>query len=100
QDEMLMYMPAEHRQMLLDFSARWQAVGGIPEFVRKCQAVEDVDELSQAYNECVAALTELRRFHLATVRRYLMRTAKGTGATTWRMLLQDMLDATQAALLR
>lgn len=101
QDEMLMYMPAEHRQMLLDFSARWQAVGGIPEFVRKCQAMgQDVDELSQAYNECVAALSELRRFHLATVRRYLMRTAKGTGATTWRMLLQDMLDATQAALLR
>lgn len=101
QEEMLMYMPAEHRQMLLDFSARWQAVGGIPEFVRKCQVMgQDVHELSQAYNECLAALTELRRFHLATVRRYLMRTAKGTGATTWRMLLQDMLDATQAALLR
>jgi len=101
QDEMLMYMPAEHRQLILDFRARWQAVGSISDFVKKsCQEKGETQELHEAYNASVEALLDLRRFHLATVKRYLVRTSKGTGATTWRMLLQAMLDATHASLLR
>ncbi|CAE8634329.1 unnamed protein product, partial [Polarella glacialis] len=98
QAEMLTYMPALHRQMVLDYRERWADVEGVPQFVRRRQAAggEEAPALVEAFHGCVLALRDLRRFHLSTVSRYLTRTNTGTGASAWRKLLQAMLDNTEA----
>ena len=90
QEEMLSYMPAEHRQMVLDFRQRWHDLDSLPTIIEK----RKVHDLQEAYGECVKAFSALRRLHLSTVTSYLVRTSTGTGATTWRSLLQSMLTAT------
>ena len=100
QDEMLMYMPAEHRQMVLDFRIRWQDLEPLPAFIRGRKALGSAwaGDLQRGYDECVDALRALRRMHLSTVTKYLVRTSTGTGATPWRSLLQNMLDSTRSSL--
>ena len=102
QDEMLTYMPAEHRQMVLDFRQRWQDLDTLPLYISKRKALGGVlaAQLQAAFDESVEALCGLRRLHLSTVTGYLVRTSKGTGATTWRSLLQSMLSATSLRLSR
>ncbi|CAE7363522.1 Ido1, partial [Symbiodinium necroappetens] len=87
QEEMLSYMPAEHRQMVLDFRQRWRDLDSLPMVIGQ----RKVHDLEEAYGECVKAFSGLRRLHLSTVTSYLLRTNTGTGATTWRSLLQSML---------
>ena len=46
-------------------------------------ASDCIHTMLQAYNESVEALCDLRRFHLATVRRYLMSLGPVCGSDTW-----------------
>ncbi|CAE7309054.1 Ido1 [Symbiodinium natans] len=96
QEEMLTYMPAEHRQMVLDFRQRWQDLDPLPTLLERKRTARNpfAEHLQEAYDECVGVLCGLRRLHLSTVTTYLVRTSTGTGATTWRTLLQNMLSAT------
>eukprot|EP00933_Yihiella_yeosuensis_P018978 TRINITY_DN15447_c0_g1_i1.p1 TRINITY_DN15447_c0_g1~~TRINITY_DN15447_c0_g1_i1.p1 ORF type:complete len:488 (-),score=70.60 TRINITY_DN15447_c0_g1_i1:58-1521(-) len=98
QDEMLTYMPAPHRQMVLDFREKWRNTEPLPKFAARCKANGDPDGLlvAQAFDSCVCAVRDLRRSHLNTVSRYLTRTSTGTGSSTWRLMLQAMLDRTEA----
>ena len=98
QEEMLAYMPAPHRAMARAFAAKWRADGArsVRELARARAAAGD-GALADAYDEAVSALRDLRRFHLATVARYLERTSTGTGASAWRTLLQANLDSTARA---
>ena len=121
QAEMLSYMPQPHRQMVLDFKRKWKPLpqhtdggsaaagagadsaggaagsagsAGVPS-VREFVLARPRDRaLAAAFEGCVRALHDLRRFHLATVAGYLERTSTGTGASTWRLLLEDMLRST------
>lgn len=92
QAEMLSYMPTLHRKMMTDYSEKCQR-HHVASFVLK----SNHGHLREAYDSCVKALHELRRFHLAMVSRYLSSTSTGTGASTWRSLLQAMSDSTGRA---
>merc|ERR1712151_758714 len=95
QKDMLIYMPERHRQMALDYQAKWKRTMPVRDYVHSQGRPLD---LRQAFEECVRALRDLRKFHLATVTRYLTHNATGTGATAWSLLLQEMLRGTDNCL--
>merc|ERR1712023_404939 len=97
QDEMLSYMPEPHRAMVRDFAEKWKTTTTVRDLaLARARAGERA--LLTAYDESVHALRDLRRFHLMTVASYLDRTNTGTGASTWRMLLQSTLDSTESSM--
>lgn len=95
QDEMMGYMPEPHRRMVRDYRQKWTGTKPVRQYVSERRA--NGEGLVEAFDECVGAMRDFRKFHLATVTRYLPRTGTGTGASTWRTFLQGCLDRTQAA---
>lgn len=99
QKEMLIYMPEPHRRMVHDYREKWRDMSSVRQFVFENAARQGGKALASSFEACVMALHDLRRFHLATVTRYLTRTSTGTGASTWRHLLQEILTGTEGACL-
>ena len=55
---------------------------------------------SQAmYDECVLNLRAFRSYHLGAATKYLVRTTKGTGTSTFRDLLREMIVNTNDAVI-
>ena len=93
QEEMVIYMPAAHRQMVLDFKQRVSSSGSVKDYVRRSSN----QALRQVYNECVETFAGLRMFHFGISTKYLKATAKGTGSSTFRDMLKEAYDATKEA---
>jgi len=56
--------------------------------------------ISQAqYDECVQNLRAFRSYHLGAATKYLVRTTKGTGTSTFRDLLKEMIVNTNEAMI-
>jgi hypothetical protein len=63
--------------------------------IRNGHASEAVKE---AFTQCVKEFSELRSFHLNIATTYLSAADKGTGASTFRVLLKEIIDNTRRLL--
>lgn len=72
-----------------------RAEGKVAEYVRGCPGQSGA-LLRAGYTRAVTALVALRKFHMAVATSYLVRTNTGTGASSFRVLLKDALDDTEA----
>jgi len=95
QKEMLGYMPEAHRRMVMDYKKKWDIVMPVRKYISLAGRPR---RLVNAYEGCVSALAEFRRFHFATVTRYLSRTSTGTGASSWSIMLKEMVKSTNCCL--
>ena len=68
-------------------------VGTIREYAKS----QSNPELTAAFNEAVAAMEMLRQFHMGVATKYLIRTNKGTGESTFRGLLKEHINDTNQA---
>eukprot|EP00947_MAST-08B_sp_MAST-8B-sp1_P006080 g6080.t1 len=99
QAEMLGYMPDPHKALVLDTRRGLEECAETPLGCRNIRyyVMRQQPKLQRVYNEAVEALVALRKFHLDQALRYLERTKKGTGASTFRSLLQKTIDDTARA---
>lgn len=95
QQEMLGYMPREHRAMAMDFIGNIERSGSVKALIRRGDARKEVQE---AFQDCVKAFSKFRQFHLGVAKNYLSGTTKGTGTSTFAVLLKDIADNTSKAL--
>lgn len=92
QDEMMAYMPPSHAKLVNEFKFRIQQLDvSIPAFVQQH------DNLVASHSACVENLRRFRAFHLGVATRYLVRTDRGTGTSTFRDLLKECLHNTVSA---
>lgn len=100
QKEMIsVYMPPPHRALMLDTREALNTAVCRGQPVPTIRAYVDLfaPSLRTPFNEAVDAMSALRRFHLDVAMRYLVRTKKGTGTSTFRSLLAETLDDTTNA---
>ena len=123
QREMINYMPARHRQMVLDYAAKIEADGSVRTYVEGGgKARKKAPPLVRdAYHKCIHALRQFRAFHLGApapplspharccglcrcgwvagvATDYLIKTKKGTGASDFRGMLKEAVDDTRNCL--
>jgi len=98
QEDMIGYLPAPHRALVLDYRAKWHETTPVRQFVEQNKNAHP--ELAQAFDQCVQKLADVRKFHLATVRRQLVKAEVGTGGSSWKVLLEAMLHGTKETALR
>ena len=55
--------------------------------------------LCMQHDECVQNLRAFRSYHLGAATKYLVRTTKGTGTSTYRDLLKEMIVNTSEAMI-
>ena len=128
QEEVLQYLPAPHRECVVDFGRRLRDVarliggggGGGVGGSASAEAAEApppavlallcrrlwqtghfaaADGLLRAHTECTSKLKALRQYHIGVATKYLVRTKKGTGSSTFRSLLNDAIEGTGGAAL-
>ena len=106
-----LYMPAKHRACLAEFVARTRAAGSLAQYTEHLRRREadagggggggglefGAGECVEALRDAVAALGELRSFHLGVATRYLRATSSGTGGSTFREMLAETIEDTRRA---
>ena len=55
---------------------------------------DENDSLVIAFNNCISEISMLRKLHLGIATRYLSVTKKGTGTSTFRILLKECIKDT------
>ena len=95
--EMRDYMPKQHRVFLTQLE-EW---GGLRPFVEQHKLGELA--LTEAYNECVAALQQFRQLHIEYAALYILKPAQGqkagevgTGGTPFTVYLKKHIRETEA----
>ena len=88
-------MPPDHARMASDFARHIQRTGSVKMHIRNGNATEEV---SEAFQQCVREFSELRSFHLNIATTYLTASDKGTGASTFRVLLKEIIANTKLLL--
>lgn len=96
QHEMRSYMPGKHRMLLEHFDTAMRASGhdSVRHYLAAGEGGRWRKRLQTAYDGAATALADLRRTHLGVVTAFLTRTNTGTGASSFRSLLQEALDNT------
>eukprot|EP00794_Sanderia_malayensis_P019463 gene19463-21386_t len=93
QSEMLDYMPFKHRKMAIDFREIVSKKGSLREIVIDSGDKDVVD----AFNECIKSVVAFRMAHLGIVLSYLKRSTLGTGSSSFRIMLDEMVQHTRNA---
>ncbi|GBG28254.1 Indoleamine 2,3-dioxygenase 2 [Hondaea fermentalgiana] len=84
-NEMLDYIPSKHRECVIDFRERLNA----------CGSLREIEAIHKEYKSAINALHAFRAFHQRVVLAFLSKVAYGTGASDFRVLLQEALDQTK-----
>lgn len=95
QEEMANYMPLPHRQVVYDVRDIVERHGSLRDFILKSRNSTKFKSLVSAYNECIEAGADFRSLHLGIAVKYLVRTQKGTGSSSFRVMLSEMMNATK-----
>lgn len=95
QDEMINYIPLRHRQIVYDLRDLIERFGSLRHFIVNSGYSPRYKKLVFSYNECVQAVADFRSLHLGIAVKYLVRTEKGTGSSTFRDMLNEMVSATR-----
>ena len=93
------YIPAPHRRLLHDFCDALVESGNIRDYL-KLKTTTDAAKsasLREAFNGCIGAYADFRHYHLSIASRYLRATQTGTGKSTFRVLLREIIDRTKRA---
>ena len=99
QTEMLNYMPWQHRQMITDFRELVTRFGSVRDIILKMRYDADYAQIVAAFNACVNAVAAFRALHLGIAVKYLVRAEKGTGSSSFRDMLNVMVQGTRNALI-
>ena len=99
QDEMTNYMPPRHRQMIFDLRNLVQKYGTLRDFIIRSNNLPSHDNLVSTYNECIKAVSDFRSMHLGIAVKYLVRTKRGTGSSSFRDMLNEMVLSTKQAII-
>ena len=99
QTEMLNYMPWQHRQMITDFRELVTRLGSVRDIILKMRYDSDYAQTVAAFNACVNAVAAFRALHLGIAVKYLVRAEKGTGSSSFRDMLNVMVQGTRNALI-
>ena len=97
QDEMANYMPPRHRQMIFDLRNLVQQYGTLRDVIIRWNNLSLRGNLVSTYNECIKAVADFRSLHLGIAVKYLVRTKRGTGASSFRDMLNEMVSSTKQA---
>lgn len=97
--EMLNYMPWQHRQMVINFRDLVTRFGSIRDIILKLRHDADYAQIVAAFNACVNAVAAFRALHLGIAVKYLVRAEKGTGSSSFRDMLNVMVQGTRNALI-
>ena len=97
QDDMANYMPPRHRQMIFDLRNLVQQYGTLRDVIIRWNNLSLRGNLVSTYNECIKAVADFRSLHLGIAVKYLVRTKRGTGASSFRDMLNEMVSSTKQA---
>ena len=100
QDEMVNYMSPCHRKMIYDLRGLVKKHGTLYDIISHFEDQPQHDTLVCAYNNCIESVADFRSLHLGIAVRYLERTNKGTGASSFRDMLNSMASSTKQMLFR
>ena len=99
QEEMLNYMPPQHRQMAVDFGQLVSEKGSLRELILQLKDDDCYYDLVAEFNNCIKAVAGFRALHLGIAVKYLVRAKKGTGSSSFRDMLNEMLKSTNNSLI-
>ena len=100
QNEMANYVPVPHRQMIFDLRDLVERYGTLRDFVIQSSGMPFYGQCVTAYNKCIRAVADFRSLHLGIAVKYLVRTKKGTGASSFRDMLNEMTSSTKQVLIQ
>jgi len=100
QDEMVNYMSPGHRKMIYDLRDLVKKHGTLRDFISWSEDQPQYQTLASAYNNCIESVVDFRSLHLGIAVKYLERTKKGTGASSFRDMLNSMTSSTKQMLFR
>lgn len=84
-EEMLSYLPRQHRECVLDFKSR----------LAKSGSLREVKGLEPEYRSALHALLAFRTFHMKAAMHFLGKVVTGTGASDFRVMLQETIEETR-----